>query len=84
MPIPIRTCIGCGRKAPRDELARLIRLGDGRIAVDATRSRRGRGASVCRQQRCIRAGSRAGGRPWRATSIRYDADALWRDVTSVR
>lgn len=80
----IRTCIGCRRKAPRDELLRLIRLGDGRIAVDATRARRGRGASVCKSERCIRAGLRAGGKPWRTASVFYDPDALWRDVTSVR
>ena len=84
MRVSIRTCIGCGKKGPRDEMARLIRLGDGRIAVDPTRTRRGRGASVCKNERCVRAGARARGRPWRAASVGYDADALWRDVTSVR
>jgi uncharacterized protein len=81
--VSLRTCIGCRKKAPRPELVRLVRLGDGRVALDAERRRRGRGASVCKTERCVRAGARAGGRPWRAAVV-YDADALWRDLQGRR
>jgi uncharacterized protein len=53
---PIRTCVGCGRKAPQSELLRFI-------ATDGTlrpgRHRPGRGAYTCRRLACFeRAASR--------------------------
>ena len=42
-----RTCIGCGRKAGKDELLRIVRLADGTIRFDARGNEAGRGAYVC-------------------------------------
>jgi len=43
---PVRTCIGCGRKADRDELVRLV-LARGEVAVDPSGAEPGRGGHVC-------------------------------------
>jgi predicted RNA-binding protein YlxR (DUF448 family) len=45
-PGPIRTCIGCRRRACPAELVRIVRLADGSLAVGRTLP--GRGAWLCR------------------------------------
>ena len=42
---PIRSCIGCRRKAPQDELTRIARQADGSLSVG--RRLPGRGAWLC-------------------------------------
>ena len=42
---PIRTCVGCRRRAGQDELVRVVRRADG--TVQAGRSLPGRGAWLC-------------------------------------
>ena len=44
---PTRTCIGCRRKAPKDELVRIVRAAGGRGRVDPAGRAPGRGAYVC-------------------------------------
>ena len=44
--VPIRTCIATGVKKPKNELIRLVRLGDGSVKVDAHGRERGRGANL--------------------------------------
>ncbi|MBX7160896.1 MAG: YlxR family protein [Acidimicrobiia bacterium] len=49
-----RTCIGCGRKAPRDALIRIVRLTAAeRAALDPARSAAGRGAWLCPSVDCF-------------------------------
>ena len=50
---PERTCIGCRRARPKAELVRLVRAGDGRVAVDRDGSAAGRGAYVCGSLECV-------------------------------
>ena len=68
MTAPIRTCTGCGRKAPKEEL---IRFGarDGVLTPDAP----GRGVYTCRRLSCFEraAARRAFARTLR-TSVRVD------------
>ena len=45
MSSPVRTCIGCRRVAPADELVRVARRPDGSLAVG--RHEPGRGAWLC-------------------------------------
>ncbi len=53
---PTRTCVGCGRKAPQDELLRFV-ANDG--ALQPGRREPGRGAYTCRRLACFeRASSR--------------------------
>lgn len=49
--VPIRTCAGCGRKAPQHEL---VRFGarEGRL-VEAPPGTRGRGVYTCRRLACF-------------------------------
>ena len=47
---PLRTCVGCGRRAPQDDLRRFV----AREGVLTTgRTRPGRGAYTCRDARCF-------------------------------
>lgn len=54
---PIRTCVGCGRRAPKKALMRLVihRL-DSEIELDLPARRGGRGAYLHREAGCIERG----------------------------
>jgi predicted RNA-binding protein YlxR (DUF448 family) len=47
---PIRSCVGCGRKAAQSELLRFV-AEDGRLVPGANRT--GRGAYTCRRLPCF-------------------------------
>jgi uncharacterized protein len=47
---PVRSCIGCGRKAPQSELLRFVAT-DGVLTAGAGRP--GRGAYTCRRLSCF-------------------------------
>ena len=47
---PIRSCVGCGRKAPQSELLRFV-AEDGRLVPGAGKP--GRGAYTCRRLPCF-------------------------------
>ena len=42
-----RTCIGCGAKAGKRQLHRIVRCSDGSVSYDAKGNVAGRGAYVC-------------------------------------
>jgi predicted RNA-binding protein YlxR (DUF448 family) len=48
--VPIRTCAGCGRKAPQEELLRFVAL-DGVLMPGAKQP--GRGVYTCRRLPCF-------------------------------
>lgn len=65
-PRPERTCVGCRRKAPRDQLVRLVRMtppdeAEPRIRWDPTGSAPGRGAWLHPDARCLDLAVRRGG-----------------------
>jgi uncharacterized protein len=68
--VSIRTCTGCGRKAPKVELARFVSEG-GTLTTDATGRAPGRGAYTCRSAACFE----------RAAARRSFARTLREDVT---
>jgi uncharacterized protein len=47
---PIRSCVGCGRKAPQSELLRFVAK-DGRLVAGPNEP--GRGAYTCRRLSCF-------------------------------
>jgi predicted RNA-binding protein YlxR (DUF448 family) len=49
--VPIRTCAGCGRRAPKGELVRLVAR-DG-VLVEAESAAPGRGVYTCRRLSCF-------------------------------
>ena len=51
--IPIRTCIGCKCKKPKKEMIRIIRTPDGKIEIDETGKKSGRGAYICGDVKCL-------------------------------
>ncbi len=50
--IPQRTCIGCRTTSAKRQFVRIVRTLDGRVEVDPTGKKAGRGAYLCRQQSC--------------------------------
>ncbi|HWQ13148.1 MAG TPA: YlxR family protein [Roseiflexaceae bacterium] len=50
--VPQRLCIACRRTGAKRGLVRLVRDGEGRVAVDATGKRAGRGAYLCHDPAC--------------------------------
>ena len=52
MSSPVRTCVGCGRKAPQADLVRFAAR-DGRLVADPARRLPGRGAYTCRSAGCF-------------------------------
>jgi predicted RNA-binding protein YlxR (DUF448 family) len=52
MSSPVRTCVGCGRRAPQADLVRFVAQ-DGRLVNDPARRLPGRGAYICRSAACF-------------------------------
>lgn len=50
--VPLRTCIACRRSDTKRGLLRLVRDPAGRVAVDPTGKRAGRGAYLCHALAC--------------------------------
>jgi hypothetical protein len=53
--IPQRTCIACRNSGAKRGLVRLVRTPAGRVEIDPTGKRNGRGAYLCHQPACWRA-----------------------------
>ena len=51
--VPVRTCIGCQCKKPKKELVRIIRTPEGKIEIDNTGKKSGRGAYLCGNVECL-------------------------------
>lgn len=51
-PVPTRLCIACRRSETKRGLIRLVRTAEGRVAIDTTGKRAGRGAYLCHQPSC--------------------------------
>ena len=50
--IPQRTCVGCGEVQGKRQMMRVVRAPDGRVYIDATGKRSGRGAYVHERGAC--------------------------------
>lgn len=50
--IPQRMCIACRKGEAKRSLVRLVRVLDGRVEIDLTGKRNGRGAYLCRARDC--------------------------------
>jgi len=81
---PVRTCVGCRRRRPQRDLVRIVRTGDGRLAVGRTLP--GRGAWLCRDRpTCFDEAIRRGGfaRAFRTGVDRSAVEAI-RDAPALR
>ncbi len=45
--VPMRTCILCGDKNPKQDMLRIVRIDNDTITIDEQSSRKGRGSYVC-------------------------------------
>lgn len=50
---PIRTCLGCGEPKEKRSLVRIVRTPEGKILVDPTGKKSGRGAYICPNKECL-------------------------------
>ncbi|MEW6440703.1 MAG: YlxR family protein [bacterium] len=63
---PERTCIGCGRKAPKRRLLRFVAREGGTLEFDPQQTMQGRGGYLCPERRCFQDASKK-----RRMAIRY-------------
>ncbi|WP_296970562.1 YlxR family protein [Tepidanaerobacter sp. EBM-38] len=56
--VPMRMCIGCKEMKPKNELIRIVRTTDNKIEIDPTGKKSGRGAYLCKNDKCIEASMR--------------------------
>lgn len=56
--VPQRTCVGCREIRAKREMVRIVRTLDGRVEVDPTGKKAGRGAYLCKARPCWEAGLR--------------------------
>ena len=52
-PIPRRTCVSCRQVKAKRDLIRVVRTPEGKIEIDDTGKKDGRGAYVCPIRDCI-------------------------------
>ena len=45
--VPIRTCLICGERRPKDKMLRIVRTPDGSVRLDEGERANGRGCYVC-------------------------------------
>jgi predicted RNA-binding protein YlxR (DUF448 family) len=52
-PVPQRTCVACRQVKAKRDLIRVVRTPEGRIDIDDTGKKEGRGAYVCPVPECM-------------------------------
>jgi len=50
--VPMRTCVGCRGVTAKRELVRIVRTLEGKVEVDPTGKKSGRGAYICPRYHC--------------------------------
>ncbi len=53
MQKPMRRCVGCGISKEKNLLIRVVRDTEGNIHLDPTGRANGRGAYICRDEKCL-------------------------------
>ena len=51
--VPLRKCVGCGEMIGKKGAVRVVRDKDGNVFVDTTGKKSGRGAYICRDEKCL-------------------------------
>ena len=51
--MPVRTCIGCGKKGAKNEFIRIAKTKDGIVFVNAGKDVFGRSAYICSDEKCV-------------------------------
>ncbi|MCI0573407.1 MAG: YlxR family protein [Myxococcaceae bacterium] len=76
--VPIRTCLGCGRRRPKAELVRLVLDASGQPTTESGRAIQARGAYLCGPG-CLKAAvkRKAFGRAFKGRARSVDPERLW-------
>lgn len=51
--VPIRMCIGCRERKPKEDLVRIVKNAKGEISIDKKGKADGRGAYICLSSNCF-------------------------------
>ena len=73
--IPMRQCLGCREKKPKNALIRIVRTPDAKVLIDRTGKMQGRGAYLCPDKECLRKVIRSGAAA-RALGVRPEEGLL--------
>ena len=57
--VPLRKCIGCGEMIGKKGAVRAVRSKEGDVSIDPTGKKSGRGAYICRDEKCFAAVKKA-------------------------
>ena len=52
--VPMRQCVGCGEMKSKKEMMRILKTTEGDIVLDVTGKRNGRGAYLCKSDKCLK------------------------------
>ena len=52
--VPLRQCIGCQEMKSKKEMLRVLKTAEGKIILDATGRKNGRGAYLCFSKECLK------------------------------
>ena len=58
--VPVRRCVACGQRLPKKELTRIVRTLEGKVEVDPTGKKAGRGSYLCLTEECWTLGLKKG------------------------
>lgn len=73
--VPMRTCVGCRSTKPKRDLVRVVRDPDGKVGIDLTGKRSGRGVYICADEECLQKAIK-GRQLERALETKIDQDIL--------
>lgn len=69
--VPIRMCLMCGKRRPKDEMLRIVRAPDGSVRLDDGERIKGRGCYVCAESANLDA-KKISGKIKRALNLKSD------------
>ena len=55
---PLRTCIGCQEQKDKRELMRIVRTPEGKVEMDPSGKKAGRGTYICKKRSCLEAAAK--------------------------
>ena len=51
--VPLRSCMGCNVQKEKGELIRIVKSKDGKLEIDLSGKKNGRGAYICKKEECL-------------------------------
>lgn len=51
--VPLRRCMACNEQKEKKDLLRIVRTTDGKLEIDLTGKKNGRGAYICKNEDCL-------------------------------